>query len=153
MADYDLHSNILGVQAIAPAEFVAAGFVATSAIIDTFCFGSIEFMTNTGASAPNAATYSVLVEDGDDPALADAAPVSDTFLIGGDPENGISPEEGAGWVGDEDFVIRRIGYVGKKRYLRYTVTAVGNTQSIFSVTAILSHPVKAKTPENDEGPP
>jgi hypothetical protein len=65
------------------------------------------------------ATFVVLVEHGESPTLADNEAVPDALLLGN--------EAGAGFQYDDDEEIRKIGYIGNKRYLRVTVTPTGNT--------------------------
>lgn len=148
MADYDLHSNVLAAKVFASQTYLIND-VLVSTIVDTFCYGSLEFITNLGTITDNSATYTVEVEHGNSPTLSDAVPVPDEYLIGGDAANGISPEQGASFTDLDDGELRRIGYVGKRRYVRYRITPLLNAGLIFSVTAILSNPLKAATPEND----
>lgn len=130
MASKDLDSNIKVVRAISSTR-VADNTAQVSQIIDTAGYESVEFVTNIGTVADTDVTFTVLVEDGDDPALADAAAVSDQFLIG--------TEAGASFRFDSDNQTRKIGYVGHKRYVRYTVTPANNTGNAdFGVLAILS---------------
>jgi len=131
----DLHNQIYLTQAIAPAA-VSDNTAQVSAIIDTQGYSGLEFITNIGAIADADATFAVTIAEGDDSALADAAAVPDTFLIGTLAE--------AGFKFDSDTTgskCRRIGYAGDKRYVRYTVTPSNNTGSaVFGVIAMLGSP-------------
>lgn len=90
-----------------------------SAIIDTQGFQSLAFLIQTGTLADADATFTVLVEDGDDSGLSDAAAVADIFL---EPL-----ESDANFTFAEDDEVRKIAYTGPKRYVRCTVTPVANT--------------------------
>ena len=97
---------------------------------------SLEFAINIGALADADATFTVLVEDGDDSGLSDAAAVADTALLG--------TEALAGFTFANDNETRRIGYVGNKRYVRLTVTPASNTGNAFvSALALQGHPHQA----------
>ena len=71
-----------------------------------------------GAIADANATFAVKIEEGDTANLADAAEVADVNLIG--------TEALASFKFDDDNKIRKIGYVGIKRYIRATITPTGN---------------------------
>jgi len=133
----DLHHNIAVRRAIS-AVSVADNTAQVSQIIDTAGFGSLEFIINIGAVADADATFTVLVEDGNDAALADAAAVDDSGLLG--------TEAGASFQFDDDNEVRKIGYIGFKRYARLTITPVNNASgALMSATAVLGHPASAPT--------
>lgn len=79
------------------------------------------FLIGTGTLADADATFTVLVEEGDDSGLSDAASVADADLVG--------TEALAAFTFADDNEGRKIGYVGMKRYIRCTVTPVANTGS------------------------
>ena len=82
---------------------------------------------------PADATFTVLVQDGDNSSLTDAASVSDTFLI--------STETLASFNYGDDDEVRWIGYNGKKRYVRLTITPANNSGNAYiSAVAILGDP-------------
>lgn len=115
----DLHNNIhpSGVACITVSDTTAV----VSGIIDTQGFNSLEFLIATGTLADVDATFTVLVEDGDDSGLSDNASVADSGLLG--------TEADAAFTFAEDATARKIGYIGNKRYVRCTVTPVANTGS------------------------
>lgn len=90
-------------------------------IADTKGYDALTFLIGMGTLADADATYTVLVEDGDDSGLSDAAAVADEFLVG--------TEALAGFDFSDDNGCRKIGYVGPKRYARCTVTPANNTGS------------------------
>jgi hypothetical protein len=113
-----------------------------SDIIDMFCYNSLEFISTVGVSEPGA-PYAVTIDHGDDEALADAAPVPADSLLGTLAD--------ASWVGGPggDNIARRIGYIGKKRYVRYTITPTGNVGTNFGVVAVQGVPAHAPTPVSE----
>lgn len=125
----DLHL----VPAMPPKAAVTDNTAFVSAIIDRRDYDSLTFAIITGTNADADATYTVLVEDGDDAALSDAAAVDDLQLIG--------TEALAGFTFADDGECRKIGYVGDKRYVRLTVTPANNTGNAFvAAIAILGAP-------------
>lgn len=89
-----------------------------SAIIDTTNFTDCLLVIQTGTLEDAGATFTVLVEDGDNSALSDNAAVADIFLAG--------TEAGASFDQDDDDTVSKIGYKGPKRYVRVTVTPADN---------------------------
>lgn len=132
----DLHNNVhpSGVACITVTDTTAI----VSGIIDTQGYNSLEFLIATGTLADVDATFTVLVEDGDDSALSDNAAVADSELLG--------TEVLAAFTFAEDDSARKIGYVGNKRYVRCTVTPVANTGSApIAIIPLQSHPENAPT--------
>jgi len=111
-----------------------------SSIIDMLGFGSLMFVTNIGVLTDGDATFTALVEDEDDFGFSNPVTVPDELLINAgngnfqfNSDNGVE-------------AVRRIGYIGKKQFVRYTITPANNTASAsFSVVAILGSPIKAAT--------
>lgn len=133
----DLHHNLAIRRAISPVS-VADTTAQVSQIIDTLGFNSLEFAINIGSVADADATFTVLVEDGAASNLSDAAAVADSGLLG--------TEVLAGFQFDDDNEVRSIGYIGYKRYVRLTITPVGNASAaLLSAIAILGHPTKSPT--------
>ncbi len=128
----DLYSNISVQRAISPVS-VADNTAQVSQIIDRAGYDSLVFAISTGSIADADATFTVLVEDGDNSALSDNAAVADAELNG--------TESAAGFQFDDDNETRKIGYVGAKRYVRLTITPANNASAaLISAVAILSNP-------------
>lgn len=128
----DLHDNIKVSRVISP---VAAtdNTALVGQIIDTVDYDSLEFVIATGTLADSDATFTVLVEDGDDSALGDNAAVADGYLLG--------TEAAASFTFTNDDAVRKIGYIGPKRYVRMTITPANNSGSApISVVAVQGHP-------------
>lgn len=106
-------------------------------IIDTKGYESLLFAIHSGTFNDADGTWVPKVEEGDDPALADAADVDTDFLIG--TIAGASFDQAVS--GDEN-AVKKIGYVGKKQYARLTLTAGGTTpDAVMGAQAILGYPL------------
>ncbi len=133
----DLMNHIHTVPLIAPIAARTDNTAIVSAIIDRRGYDSLVLAIVTGTNTDADATFAVLVEDGDNSALSDAAAVDDAELNG--------TEALAAYAFGDDVECRKIGYRGSKRYVRVTVTPTGNDAgNIFLAgIAILGHPANA----------
>jgi hypothetical protein len=118
----DLHNNIKCSLAEPPVAAVTGDTPYVSTILDTANFGSAEFVGIFGTNTDANATFTVLVEDGNNSSLTDNAAVDDVHLLG---------VEAMGLDFADDNSVFKIGYIGPKRYVRVTVTPSGNTGDIF----------------------
>lgn len=115
----DMHNTIYPKRGISP---VAAGTDNTpyvSQIIDRLDFDSLEFLILIGANTDSNATFAVLVEDSDAANMDGAEAVIDDHLLGTEALAGFT-------AANDDNEIRKIGYIGNKRYVRVTITPSGN---------------------------
>lgn len=123
MSTYDNASLLkfakaLNIQAITSNSTVAGNS------IDTKGFESLTFLYEVGARTDG--TFTVLIQDSDDDSTF--ADVVDNFLIG--TESAINTAN----------TIKKIGYVGKKRYVKLSIIASAVTSgATVGATAILSH--------------
>jgi hypothetical protein len=133
----DLFNNITVARAIAPVS-VSDNTAQVSQIIDRQGYGSLTFAIALGSLADADATFSVLVEHGDNSGLSDAATVAASDLLG--------TAALAGFTFADDNATRKIGYKGAKRYVRLTITPANNASAaLFSAVALLGHPYAAPT--------
>jgi hypothetical protein len=133
----DLMNNIQLKRVISPVS-VADTTAQVGEIIDRQGYESLTYAIATGAIADADATFTVLLEEGDDASMSDAAAVGDAHLLG--------TEALAGFQFDDDNECRKLGYVGHKRYTRLTITPVGNASAaLVAAVAILGHPALAPT--------
>ncbi|MDL1909705.1 hypothetical protein FBQ81_03275 [Chloroflexi bacterium CFX6] len=122
----DLHNSVKISRAISPAS-VADTTPQVSQILDTANYAANELAILTGSIADADATFTVLMEEGDQSNLSDAAAVADTDLLGTEAE--------AGFQFDDDNETRKIGYIGSKRYIRATITPVNNASAALLAAA------------------
>lgn len=129
MKSLDLHNKLAvrhAISAISDADNTAQ----VSAIIDRLGFTGLEFVIALGAIADADATFTVLVEHGDEDDLGDAAAAPDRDLLG--------TELLAGFQFDSDNGVRKIGYIGNKRYVRLTITPANNASgALMAAVALL----------------
>ena len=117
MASKDLANNIYPKRGISPVAAGTDNTALVSQVLDTQGFESATWITNIGANTDADVTFTTLVEDSDASGSGFAA-VDDKFLIG--------TEVLAGFQFDDDNELRKIGYVGPKRYVRVTITPANN---------------------------
>lgn len=126
----ELHNSIEVRRAISPVSGAGSDAAQVSQIIDRRNYEGVEFIIALGALDDANATFAVLVEDGDAANLSDNAAVDDAQLLG--------TEAAASFQYDSDNGVRKIGYVGAKRYVRLTITPTGNTGAwLVSAVALL----------------
>ncbi|HTE35784.1 MAG TPA: hypothetical protein VK630_04500 [Reyranella sp.] len=94
-----------------------------SSIIDLANAQGCELCLIPGTDADVDAVFNVTIDEGDVANLSDAAPVAAGQLIG-------TLAQGS-WTFADDNKPRKIGYNGTKRYIRATVTPVGNAGNLF----------------------
>ena len=110
-----------------------------SGIVDMQGYDSLTVFIATGTLADADATFTTLVEDGDDSGLSDAAAVADTYLLG--------TEALASFDFSDDDSVFKIGYAGHKRYVRVTVTPAANSgASAVAIVPVLGHANQQPTP-------
>ena len=129
----DQMTSIHPVRAISPVATAADNTPIVSAIIDLLGFNACTFLILLGALPDADATFAVLLEHGDNAALSDAAAVADAELVG--------TEVLAAFNFGDDNEVRKIGYIGSKRYVRLTITPVNNASAtLLAAVAVLGHP-------------
>jgi hypothetical protein len=96
-------------------------------IIDHQGYDKATYFILTGSIADVDATFTVLLEEGDASNLSDAAAVADVDMVSQTP--GTAPETAAGFQFDDDNEVRKLGYIGAKRYTRLTITPVNNASA------------------------
>lgn len=133
----DLMNNVHIKRVLSPVS-VADTTAQVGQIIDRQGFDSLTYVIATGSIADADATFTVLLEEGDDSGLSDAAAVADADLLG--------TEALAAFQFDDDNEVRKLGYKGVKRYTRLTITPVANASAaLLSAVAVLGHPAAAPT--------
>lgn len=112
-------TNDIGIsQGLSP---VAAGTDNTayvSEILDMQGKSGAAFITLIGTNTDTNATFTALLEEGDESDLSDNSAVADADMN--------MTEAGASFTFANDDEVRKIGYLGSKRYIRVTITPAGN---------------------------
>lgn len=126
----DLASNIAIRAVIAPAV-VSDNTAAVGTVIDRRGFDSLTYVIATGTLADADATFTALLEESDASGAGFTA-VADADMIG--------TEALASFTFADDGAVRKLGYIGHKRYTRLTITPAANSGSApFSAVAVLGH--------------
>jgi len=134
-------NNIQVKRVISPVS-VADNTAQVGQIIDRLGFESLAYIISLGSIADADATFAVLLEEGDAANLSDAAAVADVGMVS--QTAGTAPETAAGFQFDDDNEVRKLGYVGNKRYTRLTITPSANASAaLLSAVAALGHPRSA----------
>lgn len=128
----DLHHNIDDRVGMNPAA-ISTNTTTVGEIIDSVGYESIEWLIYSGTITDGA--YALLLEEGDDPALADAAAVPAAEVLG----------DLTGFVAADDNAVKRVGSIGKKRYQRLSIVSTGVTTGVNTMGAVcaLGHPKHA----------
>jgi hypothetical protein len=123
---FDLHHTTKVLSAFDYQEIADAGTVDGN-IIDTAGFEALEFILQSATLTDG--EYSVNLQHGDDSGLSDAASVDAEEVLGS-----------IDFVDTEDNTAKRIGYIGKKRYVIMQVIAASITTGGFLAgTAVLAN--------------
>lgn len=124
MIGRDILSDVAVVKAVAPID-VTDNTAFVGAIIDNRDYLGGFYAITSGVLADAAATWTVLVEEGDASDLSDATAVADVDLL----PSGTGQEATASFTQAEDGTVKTIGYVGIKAYHRLTLTPANNASS------------------------
>lgn len=116
MASVDIH-NEMTIDTALTSQTIDSDTTTAGEIIDTEGFEAVEFVMLSGTLTDGA--FLPLIQDGDDAALGDAAAVADAFLT--------NTEASAAFALADDDTAKRIGYVGKKRYVRLNIVSSATT--------------------------
>lgn len=111
-------------------------------IIDHQGYDGAAYVILTGSIADADATFTVLLEEGDVANLSDAAAVADADMVS--QTNGTAPETAAAFQFDDDNEVRKLAYIGSKRYTRLTITPVANASAaVLAACCVLRYPAPA----------
>jgi hypothetical protein len=123
---FDLHNNCKPVIGLNLAAIIT-DTTTYGSIIDTAKYNILEFFVTAGTISDG--TYAFVIQDGDASNLSDAADVADDYLLGDKPS----------FTATDDDTVERIGYIGKKRYVRVGLTSASTASGgYFTITGVLS---------------
>lgn len=126
----DLHNTISYKVGVVPQTQTNADTAIVGRIIDMLGFESAEYIIATGTLTDAGCTVAVLLEEGAASNLSDAAAVADADLLG--------TEALAAFDQADDIAVRKLGYIGTKRYIRMTLTPTGNAAGDIPVAAVVA---------------
>jgi len=132
----DLVHNLKTVTALKPVA-LSGTTNRVGVIIDTQGFESIAFHVLAPDIQASSLAASLLLEDGDNDALSDDAPVPAANIIGDLADTTLSPTTD----GNANL---KVGVIIRKRYIRATLDVTANNGTdVIAVAAVLGHPAKA----------
>jgi hypothetical protein len=134
----DMTNNILIKRVLSPVS-VSDNTAQVGQIIDRLGYDALTYIIATGSLADADATFTVLLEESDASDMTGAAAVADADMV--TQTSGTAPETAASFQYDSDNQVRKLGYIGNKRYTRLTITPANNASAgLLSAVAVLSHP-------------
>lgn len=119
----DLHYSVKYSRAQSPIAAETGNTAFVTEILDTANFSSNELVILTGSLADADATFTVLLEEGNNSALSDNTAVADGDMLG--------TEASASFTFAADNSVKKLGYIGSKRYIRGTITPANNSGNAF----------------------
>lgn len=126
------------VKLFAPAAAVTDNTALVSSWIDRRGFEAVTCVLQAGSLADADATFATTIEHADASDQADAEAVPAAQLLG--------TTALASFTFADDNKVKKLGYVGNKRYVRVTITPSGNTgNAFFAGTVLLGEPAIAPT--------
>ena len=132
----DLHNNSRAVMAIVPAAIGANG-TKTGLVVDRQGYGGVEWVISYGSVTTTGSVVTVVAFEGD--VTGTLTSIADTALLG--TEALASLAAGARVAGTGKEVVKRLGYVGNKRYVRLNVVQTGVTSvGVVGAAAVLHKP-------------
>lgn len=127
---FDLHDNCEVANAL-NSQTISTDTTTNGVIIDTQGYHGLEFILKSGAITDGA--YTVTLTHGDNSALSDGTTVSADDLLGS-----------IAFADTEDNTAKRVGYIGKKRYVRMNVVSTSTSSGgVFSGVAVKFSPFSA----------
>ncbi len=139
----DNNSNIQVKRVISPVS-VSDNTAQVGQIIDGQGYDSLEYIIATGSIADADATFTVLLEESDASNMSGSNAVADADMLS--QTAGTAPETAASFQFDDDNEVRKLGYIGTKRYTRLTLTPANNASAaLLSAVAVLGNPNAAPT--------
>lgn len=140
MAQRDMHNNI---DIIATIEPVAVGTTGTGQVgspVDTRGYDTVEIALSYGAITATAATFTVVVKEGD--ATGTMTSVADADLLGTEAAAGLAAATRTD--GSTENVTKRIGYIGDQRYIQANIVNTATAGTPVGANVILGNPTAAK---------
>lgn len=94
-------------------------------IIDHQGYDAATYLISIGALDDANATFAVLLQESDNSNFTSASDVADADMVS--QTHGTAAETAAGFQFDDDNEVRKLGYIGSKRYTRLYITPSGNS--------------------------
>lgn len=136
----DLQSNIKAMNVIQPLA-IGANATKTGKIVDRKGYNGVEFIAAYGAVTTTGSVVTLVVKEGD--VTGTMTSVADSNLLGTEALASL-PATTPRTSGVAQNVVKRIGYIGNKRYVQVNAVQTGTTSvGCVSVSALLFNPEQA----------
>lgn len=136
-----MHNNVDIIATINPVAAGTTGTGQVGSVVDTRGYDTVEFALGYGAITATAATFTVVIKEGD--ATGTMTSVADADLLGTEAGAGIAAGTPRADGGNEN-VSKRIGYIGKRRYVQANIVNTATAGTPVSASVILGNPTSAK---------
>lgn len=135
MIPRDDHTPFSFLRGVSPVTQTNADTAIVSQIIDMQSYLSLTWIVAVGTFSDADATTTVLMEEADASDMTGATAVADADML----PSGTGQEASTAFTFTNDDIVRALGYVGTKRYIRLTITPSGNNSGSLpiSVTALV----------------
>jgi hypothetical protein len=131
----DLHNNVAAKVVVA-----AVAGAATGKVIDTQGYQGVEFIINYGTVTATNATVTPVIKEGS--VTGTLTSVADADLLGLEANAAIAVAA-TRTSGVSKNVVKRVGYIGSKRYVSCNILQTVTAAAPVSVTAVLNKPNNA----------
>jgi hypothetical protein len=122
-------ANVLSPRVALNTATIATSTTTNGVIIDTQGYNALTFLLSVGARTDG--TFTPNIQHGDDPALSDASTPAADDLVGTSAGAAINTAQ----------TVKKLGYVGNKRYVRLAVASTTVTSgATVGATAVLGRP-------------
>ncbi len=140
MAQRDMHNNVDIISTINPVAVGTTGTGQVGSPVDTRGYDKVEIALSYGAITATAATFTVVVKEGD--ATGTMTSVADADLLGTEAAAGLAAA--ARVDGSTENVVKRIGYIGDQRYVQANIVNTATAATPVAAAVILGDPTSAK---------
>ena len=128
----DMHHNIEPKVALSPESAFTDDGTYVGPIIDRRGYMSVEFLIVAGKLLDAGATFTPSLEASDNSDMSSSEVPSATEMLG--------TIALATFTQADDYLVKKLGYTGKRRYLRLTMTPANNQSDAFvAALAVLGH--------------
>lgn len=142
MPQRDAISSVQIKRVLSPAS-VSDNTAQVGQIIDHQGYDSAAYVILTGSIADADVTFTVLLEESDASNMSGSNAVADADMVS--QTAGTAPETAAAFQFDSDDQVRKLAYIGSKRYTRLTITPANNASAaVLAACCVLGEPSLAK---------
>jgi hypothetical protein len=127
MAQFDIHTRLLGITSLSP-RTISSDTTTAGAIIDMQGYEALEFFLQSGTITTG--TFTPLLEESNDSGMAGSNVVSTDYTLG------LIADATFTTAAADDNAVKQLGYVGKKRYVRLSIVTASSANGAIGVVAV-----------------